>query len=90
MIEIEWGLIRMRDSQKRTVKVPPRSILKDVLYGLPHLEARKEKTKANTNRWNAGFTERDFLYPDTDFYHFINGDKVKYYITIKIGIISEI
>ena len=23
-----------------------------------------------------GFTERDFSYPDTDFYHFINGDKV--------------
>ena len=51
-------------------------VLKDALYGLPHLEARKEKNKGEYESLECGFTERDFSYPDTDFYHFINGDKV--------------
>lgn len=50
-------------------------VLKDALYGLPHLESRKEKGKNEENE-HSGFTERDFVYPLTDFYHFINGDKV--------------
>lgn len=56
-------------------KRPP-FVLKDALYGLPHLEARKEKNKGEHESLECGFTERDFSYPDTDFYHFINGDKV--------------
>ena len=56
-------------------KRPP-FVLKDALYGLPHLEARKEKNKGEYDSLECGFTERDFSYPDTDFYHFINGDKV--------------
>lgn len=56
-------------------KRPP-FVLKDALYGLPHLEARKEKNKGEYESLECGFAERDFSYPDTDFYHFINGDKV--------------
>lgn len=56
-------------------KRPP-FVLKDALYGLPHLEARKEKNKGEYESLECGFTERDFSYPDTDFYHFINGNKV--------------
>ena len=56
-------------------KRPP-FVLKDALYGLPHLEARKEKNQGEYESLECGFTERDFSYPDTDFYHFINGDKV--------------
>ena len=56
-------------------KRPP-FVLKDALYGLPHLEARKEKNIGEYESLECGFTERDFSYPDTDFYHFINGDKV--------------
>lgn len=50
-------------------------LLKDALFGLPHLEARKEKNKGEYESAECGFTERDFSYPDTDFYHFINGDR---------------
>ena len=53
-------------------------VLKDALYGLPHLESRKEIGKNEENE-RSGFTERPFEYPQTDFYHFINGDK-----TIKV------
>lgn len=55
--------------QKRTPFV-----LRDVLEGLPHLESRKEIGKNEENE-SSGFTVRDFEYPDTDFYHFINGDR---------------
>lgn len=50
-------------------------VLKDALLGLPHLEARKEKNQGELESEECGFTERDFTYPDTEFYHFINGDK---------------
>lgn len=56
-------------------KRPP-FVLKDALFGLPHLEARKEKNKGEYESLECGFTERDFSYPNTDFYHFINGDRV--------------
>ncbi|MDD6701826.1 MAG: DNA cytosine methyltransferase [Bacteroidales bacterium] len=55
-------------------KRPP-FILRDVLEGLPHLESR-EKIGRNEENERSGFTIRDFVYPDTDFYHFINGDRV--------------
>ena len=50
--------------------------LKDAIEGLPHLEARKVKGAKDVENSLSGFTERDFVYPDTEFYHFINGDKV--------------
>lgn len=57
------------DKQKRAP-----FILKDVLEGLPHLESRKKPGKNEENEIS-GFTVRDFVYPDTEFYHFINGDR---------------
>jgi len=51
-------------------------VLRDALYGLPHLEAKKEKGKTGIEDLNSGLTERDFDYPLTDFYYFINGKRV--------------
>lgn len=51
-------------------------VLRDALYGLPHLEAKKEKGKANIENTESGLTVRDFNYPHTEFYKFINGDRV--------------
>lgn len=50
-------------------------VLRDALYGLPHLEAKKEKGQSGIEEISSGLTERDFEYPKTDFYHFINGNK---------------
>ena len=47
-------------------------VLKDVLEGLPHLESRK-RIGINEENEQSGFTEREFVYPETEFYHFING-----------------
>lgn len=47
-------------------------VLKDALEGLPHLESRKRIGKNEENEWS-GFTERQFVYQETEFYHFING-----------------
>ena len=47
-------------------------VLKDALEGLPHLESRKRIRKNEENE-RSGFTERQFVYPETEFYHFING-----------------
>lgn len=47
----------------------------DALEGLPHLESRKEKGAKDVENAESGFTEVDYIYPKTDFYHFINGDK---------------
>lgn len=47
-------------------------VLKDALEGLPHLESRKRIGKNEENE-RSGFTERQFVYPETEFYHFING-----------------
>lgn len=51
-------------------------VLRDALEGLPHLEARPEKNKGELDDIRYGLTERDFSYPQTDFYRFLNGDKV--------------
>ena len=51
-------------------------VLRDALEGLPHLEARPEKNKGELEDIRYGLTERPFDYPDTPFYHFINGDRV--------------
>lgn len=50
-------------------------VLRDALEGLPHLEARKEKGASNIENIHSGFTIREFDYPDTEFYHYINGDR---------------
>ena len=52
----------------------PSFVLKDALEGLPHLESRKRIGKNEENE-QSGFTEREFKYPDTEFYHFINGNR---------------
>ncbi len=51
-------------------------VLRDALYGLPHLETKKEKGQTGVEDIASGLTERDFEYPQTDFYRFINGDRV--------------
>lgn len=50
-------------------------VLRDALFGLPHLESKKEKGQSGIEDIDSGLTERDFDYPQTEFYHFINGDK---------------
>ena len=51
-------------------------VLRDALYGLPHLEAKKDKGQSGVEDNRSGFTECDFEYPKTKFYYFINGDRV--------------
>ena len=51
-------------------------VLRDALYGLPHLESKKEKGQSGIEDILSGLTERDFEYPQTDFYKFINGERV--------------
>lgn len=51
-------------------------VLRDALYGLPHLESKKEKGQSGIEDIRSGFTVRDFDYPQTEFYRFINGDRI--------------
>lgn len=51
-------------------------VLRDALYGLPHLEAKINKGQGGIEDVRSGLTERDFDYPITDFYRFINGERV--------------
>ena len=50
-------------------------VLRDALEGLPHLEARKVKGAKDVENSESGYTECDFVYPETEIYHFINGNK---------------
>lgn len=50
-------------------------VLRDALYGLPHLDVKRDKGKSGIEDVSSGLTERAFVYPQTDFYSFINGDK---------------
>lgn len=50
-------------------------VLKDALFGLPHLESKKQKGQSGVEDIASGLTERDFDYPKTDFYRFINGNR---------------
>lgn len=54
----------------------PQFVLGDALEGLPHLGARKEKNKGDYESEECGLTERPFKYPDTEFYHFLNGRRL--------------
>ena len=51
-------------------------VLRDALYGLPHLEAKRVKGQSGVENINSGLTERDFDYPKTEFYQFINENRV--------------
>lgn len=50
-------------------------VLRDALEGLPHLEAKKEKGAKDVENSKSGYTECDFIYLDTEFFHFINGNR---------------
>lgn len=50
-------------------------VLRDALIGLPHLGPKEEKGKADVENEVSGFTERDFVYTENDFYYFINGQR---------------
>lgn len=50
-------------------------VLRDALEGLPHLETKKVKGAKDVENSESGYTECDFVYPETEFYHFINGNK---------------
>ena len=51
-------------------------VLRDALYGLPHLESKERKGQGNIEDIRSGITERNFDYPLTEFYYFINGDRI--------------
>ena len=51
-------------------------MLKDAIEGLPQLKPKRVKGAKDIENAESGYTECDFSYPNTDFYHFINGDKV--------------
>ena len=51
-------------------------VLNDALFGLPELKSKKEKGAIGIEDSVSGFTKVEFNYPKTDFYKFINGDKV--------------
>lgn len=53
----------------------PSFVLKDALYGLPHLGARRIKGKSDIEDEVSGFTKRHFDYPKTPFYQFLNGNR---------------
>lgn len=50
-------------------------VLRDALLGLPSLGVKSQKGKNDIEDDNSGYTQIDFEYPETDFYHFINGEK---------------
>lgn len=50
-------------------------VLKDALEGLPELASKEEKGRTDIENSVSGFTVRDFEYPKTEFYKFINGKR---------------
>ena len=50
-------------------------VLGDALFGLPALGIKTVKGKNEVEDCDSGFTQCPFDYPQTEFYHFINGDK---------------
>ena len=51
-------------------------VLRDALYGLPHLDTKKCKGQSGVEDIASGLTEREFNYPKTEFYYYINGNKI--------------
>lgn len=54
----------------------PSFVLRDALYGLPLLGTKRQKGKSGVENLSSGLTVRDFKYPMTDFYKFINGNRI--------------
>ena len=50
-------------------------VLKDALEGLPELASKEDKGRTDIENSISGFTVRDFEYPKTEFYKFINGKR---------------
>jgi len=75
MIGNRMGILPQAIFEEINKNKRPSFVLKDALYGLPHLEAKKEKGQSGIEDIHSGLTERDFDYPQTEFYKFINGDK---------------
>ena len=50
--------------------------LRDALEGLPPLLPKKEKGRSNIENKDSGYTECSFTYILSEFYRFINGDKI--------------
>lgn len=50
-------------------------ILRDAIEGLPELGHKYEKGKSAEESDSVGYFERDFIYPRTAFYAFINGNR---------------
>ena len=50
-------------------------VLRDAIEGLPELGHKAEKGKSEEESDSVGYFERDFAYPRTAFYSFINGDR---------------
>lgn len=53
-------------------------VLRDALMGLPELQSKSEKGKSDVECAQSGYTECVHEYVITDFYRFINGDKILY------------
>ena len=51
-------------------------VLGDALYGLPSLGIKGEKGRNDIENDNTGYTEIKFDYPNTEFYRFINGNRI--------------
>ena len=51
-------------------------VLGDALLGLPSLGTKSTKGKNEIEDENSGFTSCQFKFPITDFYHFINGERI--------------
>lgn len=50
-------------------------VLRDAIDGLPELGHKGERGKAGEDSDEVGYFERTFIYPHTDFYTFINGNR---------------
>lgn len=50
-------------------------VLRDAIDGLPELGHKGERGKAEEDSDEVGYFERAFIYPHTDFYTFINGNR---------------
>lgn len=51
-------------------------VLRDVLFGLPKLGNKEKKGAKDVENNVSGFTEVEFSYPNSDFYKFLNGNRV--------------
>lgn len=51
-------------------------VLRDALLGLSLLKPKAVKNEKGIENAESGFTECDFTYLDTEFYHFINGNRI--------------